>query len=368
MNKSQYLLIVSTALLFALGLMMVFNTTSAHILDRSLTQDIYYPLFKQLVYFLIGVVFGCAVYFIGYEKIIANSFYFYVITILLLCLVFIPQLGVEIKGAKRWINLGSFSFQPSEIAKYTIGIYFLSWVAKQRKVTVKDFLSIIGLIALPLMLILIEPDNGTCVIMILSFVVLFLLTKIPWMFWAMPLLCFVLIGSFFAYHMPHVPGRIFVYLNPEQDLKGKGHQPYQAKIAAGSGRILGKGLGKSIQKLSYLPEARSDYIAAIYAEEFGFIGMVTLILLYMLIAFCGYFIALNAQDIRGFYIGAFISFLIAFQAFLNLGIVSGLLPSKGTTLPFFSQGGTSLIMNVVAVSLLLSCAKTKKIKIDEKAY
>ena len=142
-------------------------------------------------------------------------------------------------------------------------------------------------------------------------------------------------------------------MNPEYDLRGKGHQPHQAKIAAGSGQMWGKGIGESLQKLEYLPEARSDYIAAIFAEECGFVGIMGLIFLYMLIGFCGFHIATSAQDIEGFYVASIFTFLICFQAFLNLGVVSGLLPSKGTNLPFFSQGGSSLLANMMAVSILL---------------
>jgi cell division protein FtsW len=156
--------------------------------------------------------------------------------------------------------------------------------------------------------------------------------------------------------MHHVADRIKVYMNPEYDLKGKGHQPYQAKIAAGSGGLLGKGLGESLQKLEYLPEARSDYIAAIFAEESGFVGMTGLILLYMTIGFCGFSIAQRAKDADGFYVAAIFTFLICFQAFLNLGVVSGLLPSKGTNLPFFSQGGSSLLANMMALCVLLNVA------------
>jgi len=174
------------------------------------------------------------------------------------------------------------------------------------------------------------------------------------MYWALPLLVIVIAGGFAASKMPHVKNRIRIYLHPELDLLGKGHQPYQAKIAVGSGKLFGRGLGESLQKLDYLPEARSDYIAAIYAEEFGFIGIIFLIVLYMVISYCGFSIATNAYDYKGFYMASIITFLIAFQAFLNLGVVSGLLPSKGVTLPFFSQGGSSLFVNVLAVFLLLS--------------
>ncbi len=163
----------------------------------------------------------------------------------------------------------------------------------------------------------------------------------------------MVIGSVSAYHLPYVTARLKVYLHPELDLKGKGHQPYQAKIAAGSGRLFGRGPGNSLQKLSYLPEAQNDYIAAIYAEEFGFIGISCLILLYMLIGYVGVYIAHHTEERSGFYLAAVITFLVCFQAFMNMGVVSGLLPSTGLNLPFFSQGGTSLMVNIMAIGLLL---------------
>jgi cell division protein FtsW len=165
-----------------------------------------------------------------------------------------------------------------------------------------------------------------------------------------------------ALNLPYVKARLQVYLHPELDIKGKGHQPHQAKIAAGSGMLLGRGAGASLQKFTYLPEAQNDYIAAIYAEEFGFVGILLLLVLYMLFAFAGFSIAFQSQSLHGCYLAMSITFLISLQAFLNLGVASALLPSKGVNLPFFSQGGTSLISNMIGLSLLLNIAKK-----DEKS-
>lgn len=163
-----------------------------------------------------------------------------------------------------------------------------------------------------------------------------------------------------ASQLPYVTQRIQVYLHPELDLQGRGHQPYQAKIAAGSGGLLGKGLGESLQKLTYLPEAQNDYIAAIYAEEFGWVGMLFLILLYSLLVAWGYQMAMRAVDLEGFYVAATMTFLIGLQAFLNLAVVSGLIPSTGLNLPLFSQGGTSLVANLVLIGFLLSVDRQPK--------
>jgi cell division protein FtsW len=205
-----------------------------------------------------------------------------------------------------------------------------------------------------MLLILVEPNNGTVGVIALTLIMLCGLTQISVKYWAIPLLAMCLVGGLFAYNLAYVSARLKVYWNPELDLRGKGHQPYQAKIAAGSGKLWGKGPGNSLQKLSYLPEAQNDYIAAIYAEEFGFIGMMVLIALYMVIGYVGFFIAYGANDRGGFFLAASITFLFSFQAFMNLGVVSGLLPSTGLNLPLFSQGGTSLIANLSGLGLLLN--------------
>ncbi len=340
---------------------MVFNTTSAEVLDRSLDVSPHQGFLKQFFYAIIGISLAVVSYYWNYQRIMNASSLLFWGSCVLLVLVLIPGVGSEINGAKGWLGVGGYSFQPSEFAKYVIPLYAICWITSQKKkVNLTAFLQLIGRLSIPILLILLEPDNGTVLIVLMTLVTLFWLTKIPYYYWALPLITLSLIGGTVAYNMPYVRARIRVYLNPELDLRGKGHQPHQSKIAAGSGRLLGRGLGESLQKLNYLPEARSDYIAAIYAEEFGFLGVIALIGIYMIIATAGFFIASFAVDSRGFYFASVITFLIVFQAFLNLGVVSGLLPSKGTTLPFFSQGGSSLIANIVAVSMLLNIAHTTR--------
>ncbi len=366
MNKHILVLIICSAFIFAIGLIMVFNTTSAEILNKSLDTNTHLALLKQLIYGIIGVGLGLCVYFIGYKKIIEISPKLLFCCTFFLLLVFIPHVGQTINGARRWIGFSGISFQPSEFAKYLIPLYFVYRVTQVKyQLDFSSFLKILFIFAIPIAVILLEPDTGTTAIILATLVVLFFLTKIRLVYWAMPLLFIICLGSIAAYNMPHVPDRIKIYLNPELDLRGKGHQPYQAKIAVGSGKIVGRGIGESLQKLEYLPEARNDYIAAIYAEEMGFIGISILIFLYMSIAYCGFYIASIAKEKKGFYLAVILTFLVTFQAFLNLGVVSGLLPSKGVTLPFFSQGGTSLIVNIIAIFLLLSIAIEKEPKINK---
>jgi cell division protein FtsW len=351
--KVSLSLISCVLFLFAMGLVMVFNTTSAEVLDRGLDRNTAHALIKQMIYSIIGLIGAVCVWKIGYQKIVRLSGPLLIGGTILLLLVFIPGIGMELNGARRWLNIFGYSFQPSEIVKYLIPLYALSCFAEST-LTLRNFLILLGKIAVPIALILIEPDNGTVFILLMTLVVLFILTRLKWIYWVLPLCVLAVGGGIAASQMKHVPDRIRIYLNPELDLKGKGHQPHQAKIAAGSGRLFGKGLGESLQKLDYLPEARSDYIAAIFAEEFGFLGILALILTYMSIGLLGFTIAARESSLVGFYLAAVLTFILCFQAFLNLGVVSGLLPSKGTNLPFFSHGGSSLLANFLAVSLLLS--------------
>lgn len=355
MNKNSFFLLACILLLFSVGSLMVFNTSSGEILDRHLNISTHQSFIKQLAYAMVSLMAALFLGYIGYRPLFRWSPYLFFATTLLLIAVYIPGIGREINGAKRWIAVGSFSFQPSEFMKGAMPLYFIYlFFQKEQKLNFKRFYTIMLLFLVPFFLIIMEPDNGTAAILMMVMIALFFLLKIRLSYWLLPMLFVGGMGVLFASQMPYVKKRIEVYLHPEGDLLGKGHQPYQAKIAAGSGKIFGRGLGESLQKLNYLPEARSDYIAAIYAEEFGFVGILFLVVLYMVIGYSGFRIASKAEDKEGFYLATILTFLISFQAFLNLGVVSGLLPSKGTNLPFFSQGGTSLIANTLAITMIIS--------------
>lgn len=361
MNKTALSLIACIVMLFAMGVLMVYNTTAAEVLDRSLDRSLDHAFVKQMVYAL--VAFGCAslVFFLGYENVLRLSGVFLFFATVMLVLVFVPGIGQQINGAHRWINIMGNSLQPSEFVKYLLPIYTIHVIRRYKEgMDLKAFIRLVLTLVVPIGLILIEPDNGTVAIIMATLLVLFILMRIKWIYWAIPLSACIVAGALVASQMPHVSDRIRVYLHPELDLKGKGHQPHQARIASGSGGLLGRGFGESLQKLDYLPEARSDYIAAIFAEEFGFVGIVSLIMLYMTIGGLGLTIAIQSKTLEGFYLVSILTFLICFQAFLNLGVVSGLLPSKGTNLPFFSHGGSSLLANFIALGLIVSAARQKR--------
>ncbi|MCP5469367.1 MAG: putative lipid II flippase FtsW [Chlamydiales bacterium] len=354
----RLLFLVCVAALFAIGLMMVFNTSSAAVIDRALTKSTHQAFLRQIAFALIGIFFAFFVYKMGYDSLLKFSPYLLICSCFLLVLVFVPPFGMARNGAHRWFGVGGFSFQPSELVKYLVPLTFIEWaLTRTAPVTFFSFCRFLTFLGVPMALIMIEPDNGTVAVIGAALVPLFFLTRISMKFWVIPMVLLAVVGGSVAYQLPYVRARIAVYLHPESDIKGKGHQAHQAKIAAGSGKLWGRGAGSSLQKLTYLPEAQNDYIAAIFAEEFGFVGMLLLITLYMLLAYAGFSMALAVKETSGCLVAATVTFLIALQAFLNLGVVSGLLPSKGVNLPFFSQGGTSLVANIIGAAILLNIGK-----------
>ena len=355
------LLVIIVSALFALGVVMIFSTSSAEVLDHDLSRSTHQALLKQIYYACGGLLLAYAVVKVGYNNYVRFSPYALAFFTFLLILVLIPGVGKIVNGSRRWIGFAGLSLQPSEFVKYILPAFLIYRISLFTTTpTLKEFLQLMGIAAIPILLIMVEPNNGTAAVIALSAMVICLLTQIPPKYWALPLLIFAVVGGLFASQLPYVSARLKVYLHPELDLKGKGHQPYQAKIAAGSGQFFGKGPGNSLQKLSYLPEAQNDYIAAIYAEEFGFVGLFALICLYASLGGVGFSIAMNARDQAGCYLACVVTFLICFQAFMNLGVVSGLLPSTGLNLPFFSQGGSSLMVNTAAIGLLWSVASREE--------
>lgn len=346
---------IVTALLFSIGIVMVFNTTSAEVLGDRESAFAHALVMKQMGIFLIGIIIAAGIYAKGIDWCMQKAPLAFALGVGALLLVFVPKVGMQINGAHRWINLLGISLQPSEFLKGIIPLYF----AKSH-VQVKSFKEFC-LRQIPfyaaILLILVEPDNGTGFILLCTMLVLYFLSRVEWKYWVIASVAFISAVALLALSHPHVKSRIDVYLHPEKDLLGKGHQPYQAKIATGSGGLFGRGLGESVQKLSYLPEARSDYIAAIYAEEFGFAGIAVMIVLYMGMALSGFVISKGAAIEKHKIVALTFTFVIAFQAFLNLAIVSGLLPSKGTNLPFFSQGGSSLWANMMMAACIFSIHK-----------
>lgn len=366
--RAQYLLVIPVAILFVFGVVMIFNTTSAEILDCSLSQNAHYPFMRQLLYGTLGVIGAALCYQWGFRRLLQAAPELLALLSLLLIAVFIPGLGIMANGSRRWVGMAGWSVQPSEVVKYVLPLFVIGKLPELRaRLCWKTILKVFAILCIPLGLILLEPNNGTLAVMGCTLMVVAFLSGIPARFWAIPAAAVLAIASAFACTLPYAQARIQNYLHPERDIMGKGHQPYQAKVASGSGGVWGKGPGKSLQKLSYLPESQNDYIGAIFAEEYGFFGVMLLVALYGWLTLLGVSIAMRARDDLALYAAAAITFLLGFQAFLNLGVVSGLLPSTGLNLPFFSQGGSSLMANMAAVGLLMDIARESDARVEAAA-
>ncbi len=351
-------------ILYATGMLMIFDASSGEIVDLALGKSQFIGFCRQLIWGIAGTLAAYSAYRFGWKFFFDRSVTVYGILLVLLILVFIPGIGVSANGSRRWIGWHGFVIQPSEFMKIFLPAFFIYSCAADEEIfrRFSSFLKLLGKVGLAILLIVLEPNNGTSGVIALLVGVLTIIVGIPARFWVIPLCLAALSLGIFAASSGYVQQRISTYLHPESDIKGKGHQPYQAKIAAGSGGIFGRGPAKSMQKFSYLPEAQNDYIAAIFAEEFGFVGMTMLIGVYVWLLHEIWKIVRRISSADGFFWGLAIFFLIGFQTFMNLGVVSGLLPSTGLNLPFFSQGGSSLVANCVGLGLLVSMGENRKLK------
>jgi len=275
-------------------------------------------------------------------------------------LVFVPGLGLKFQGASRWIQLGPFSFQPSEMLKLTMILYLAAWLEGKKELKTDlfegfiPFLAIIGVISF---LVMKQPDMGTLGIIVLVAMCVYFLSGAKTSHIAMMIAggaaAFLALVKFESYRM----SRLLVFLHPELDPRGVGYQINQALLAIGSGGIFGLGLGHSRQKFNYLPEPVGDSIFAIVCEEIGLIGAAVLIFLFFVFAMRGFKIAKKAPDMFGRLVAVGITSWIIFQTLINISAISGLIPLTGVTLPFVSYGGTSLIFSMIGVGILLNISK-----------
>lgn len=349
-------LITLIFLLLFFGLAILFN--SSIVISQEQTGRPYYYFFHQLLY---GGAFGTIFFFIfskiNYKIWKKFSLLIFFLSLILCVLVFVPQLGMKHGGAQRWLVAGPITFQPSEFLKLGLIIYLAAFFSKKTLDKSATLLPFLAIIAISGGLIALQNDAGTLgLIVIISFIMYFLSgTK---------LLNLVVVGlcyaaSFFALikFFPHRMQRITTLLNPSLDPQGIGYQINQALLAIGSGGLTGRGLGHSIQKYNYLPEAMSDSIFAIMAEEIGFLGCLVFIILMVLFIFYGFRVAQRTNNDFGKLMACGIVAWFGFQTLINIGAITGIIPLTGIPLPFVSYGSSSLIINLVAAGILVNISK-----------
>lgn len=320
---------------------------------------------QQMLWEGMGVVACGIAAFVDYRKFKKFSWVIFAVALLLLAAVFLPKIGVNKNGAQRWINLRFASFQPSEFAKLALIIMLAHYVDRfgrqmpllYKPAFVKGLLWPGMIILAVLGLIFREPDYGTMLLLaaVSSMMLIVAGTRIRLL---VPIACIGLAAVGYSIkHNQNRSGRMDAYFHPERHLDGKAFQQYQAKIALGSGGVVGVGLGDGRQKYGYVPENHTDFILAIVGEELGLVATLGVVLAFFGIAICGIYIATHACDRFGMMLGCGIAFLISLQAFINIGVVTSVLPNKGLPLPFVSYGGSSVLMMLTCIGVLLSVAR-----------
>ncbi len=340
------------AVVITIGLIMVWS--SSYILAKENFGSPYYYILRQLAYLFLGVFAAFVISKTKYTFWLKYGFIINVIASIIVALTIVKGIGNSAKGASRWLSLGGFSLQPGEIVKFTIILSSLSFFENWNKMDNKEKLKHGGSILLPLALLIKQPDFGTFFIcfVVISFVCF--MSSFPRKYFYYSLVSGGLVGIVILFSQAYRVKRLLTYLDPWKNPQGSGFQIIQSYMAFANGSAFGQGLGNSNEKLFYLPEAHNDFIFSVIGEELGFIGVFFVIALFLAFIYFGFKLSLKVKDRVGLILASSIIFVLGLQALLNMGVVLGLLPTKGLNLPFVSYGGSSLLCNFVGIGILLS--------------
>ncbi len=359
MSKQGFFLLILSISLSLLGIFILYESSTYTALLS--VGDRYYYARNQAMWFAIGVALCIIVSKINYKQLYNLALPGLIGSLILLVLVFIPGIGLQLKGAHRWINLGFTVMQPSEILKITLTLYLAAWLSFKEKTKLFAFLL---LLALSVALVIVEPDMGTAMIIASTATVVYFLSGAPirdmiLIFGGLVISAFALIKI-----APYRAARLTSFQNFDvNDLSTASYHIKQILIALGSGGLMGVGFGNSIQKYAYLPESTTDSIFAIFAEEAGFLGSLVLLIAFVTFIFLGFYIAVRSKDLFGKLLAAGIVTFIGIQAFINIASQAVLMPLTGVPLPFISYGGSSLIINLISVGILLSISRQEDGKV-----
>lgn len=355
-------LLILTAVLVSVGF-FIFTSASLGLLARD-GASFSSVAFSQILF---GIIGGSIALFltstIHYRVWRKYAIYIFGATVILTLMVFIPGLGFSHGGATRWIALGSFTLQPAEVLKIGFIIYMATWLSGVYK-KIDSFrhgtLPFFGIVGLVGVIMLLQPDTDTFLIMSVAATAMFITAGGKWLHVLGIGLLGLLLILVLVFTRPYIKDRVMTFIDPSRDPQGAGYQIKQSLIAVGSGEFVGRGFGQSIQKFEYLPEPIGDSIFAVYSEEFGFVGGMVLITLFVSFALRGYSIAARATDVFGMLLAVGIITLIITQTFLNIAAMLALAPLSGLPLPFISHGGTALLATLAAVGIVLNVSKYQR--------
>ncbi len=347
--------------LVGVGIVMVYSASSALALKKFGTS--YYFLKKQSIFALLGIVVLVVSCHIPYRMYRSLAYPLLILAMVFLTGILISGFGYSAGGAKRWFRIAGFTFQPSEFARFALVIY-LAYSMNRKMDRIKEFsvgfLPHVLVLGLFTVLIMLQPDFGSVVIFgAITWIMLFVGgVRVSYLLGSMvlviPAVYYMMAGADYRIQ------RIMSFMNPWQYSGDKGYQVVHSLLAFGTGGIWGAGIGKGYQKLFYLPEPHTDFIFSVIGEELGLIGVLIILGLYTVILWRGISIARNSQDVFGSYVAIGLTTAMGLQICVNMGVALGLLPTKGLTLPFLSYGGTSLLMNMASIGVLMNISGVKK--------
>ena len=325
----------------------------------------YFFLTKQLVFIAMGLgvalVFSkLKILYLYKQAYKINAFFAFLLTLTL-----VPGIGVMMKGSKRWLNLGFMNLQPGEFLKYTLMLAAIRYFENFNNYTPKQRMIYMSGIVYPLAIFVLQPDFGTFFIaaMIIGFIAF--LSSFPRKYFYATLVMGFIGAAGILVSAPYRVKRLLAFLDPWKDPRGSGFQVIQSFLAFANGSIFGQGLGNSNEKLFYLPEAYNDFIFSVVGEELGFLGVIATAIMFVSFIFIGFKMAISIKSRVGSIMISAIIFSIGFQAFLNMGVVLGVLPTKGLNLPFISYGGSSMVANLAALGLIIACIKIQPSDVKE---
>lgn len=361
-HSPNYFFIVLFFTLVVAGLFVLYSASLASGINNFGSSTYY--LFHQIGYGLLPGLLGFYIFFklVPYQSLRKFALIFLIISLALSLLVFVPHLGLTLRGATRWLSVGSFfSFQPAEILKFAMVFYFAAWLdgwSKKSKSSFQETAMLLSLLGVGAGILFMQNDLGTALVLSGALFLMYILSGVPWKYIGILFLILLVLGSVFLISDEYRINRLLTFLNhSSSDLQSTGYQIRQAFIAIGSGGLWGVGFGQSRQKFAYLPEATGDSIFAILAEELGFVGVLGIFIIFILFIWSGIKIAKGASDYFGKFLVMGLIFLIATQFFLNVSAISGLVPLTGVPLPFISYGGTFLAILMSACGIIANVSK-----------
>jgi cell division protein FtsW len=353
-------LVWSVTLLLCLGLVMVYSSSVAFAEAEKLAgYRMYYFLMRHAVYLAIGLAAAAVAFQVPLAVWQKYAWMLFALGGFLLVIVLIPGIGKEVNGSRRWLQLGFMTMQPSELMKLFAVLYAADYTVRKAAFmhdVRKGFLPMLGVMVFIGAVLLFEPDFGALVVITAIAMGVLFLGGLNWRIFAVLIVALAASFVLLVVTSPYRWQRVTSYMDPWADALGKGYQLSHSLIAFGRGEWFGVGLGGSVEKLFYLPEAHTDFLLAVVAEELGFVGVFAVVALFALLIHRAFMVGREAM-MREKYFAALVAqgigVWLAVQAFINMGVNMGLLPTKGLTLPFLSYGGTSIIVNCVAIAVLL---------------